>query len=59
MASSSSLSSDVDVKTKRRKRKVKSIEICRRHKMEQLFTSLSKEYDLGKSTIHDERGSTE
>ena len=31
----------------------KKLEICRRHKMGQSYTSLSKEYDLGKSTIHD------
>ena len=54
MASSSLLSSDVDV---RRKRKVvsieKKLEICCRHKMKQSYTSLSKEYNLGESTIHD------
>ena len=45
------------VNNKKRKRKVMSIEkkleICCRHKMGQLYTSLSKEYNLGKSTIHD------
>ena len=57
--SSSSLSSDVDVPScsKKRKRKVvsieKKLEICRRHKMGQPYSSLSKEYGLGKSTIHD------
>ena len=57
--SSSSLSSDVDVPScsKKHKRKVvsieKKLEICRRHKMGQSYTSLSKEYSLGKSTIHD------
>ena len=30
-----------------------SLEICRRHKMGQSYTSLSKEYGLRKSTIHD------
>ena len=57
MASSSSLSSNVDVSCKKCKRKVvsieKKLEICRRHKMRQSYTSLSKEYNLGKSTIHD------
>ena len=57
--SSSSLSSDVDVPScsKKCERKVvsieKKLEICRRHKMVQSYTSLSKEYGLGKSTIHD------
>ena len=54
MASGSLLCSDVDVPSKKHKRKVMSIErkpeICRKHKMGQLYTSLSKEY---KSTIHD------
>ena len=31
----------------------KKLEICCRHKMGQSYTSLSKEYSLGKSTIHD------
>ena len=57
MASSSSLSFDIDVPSKKRKRKVVSIErkleICRKHKIEQSYTSLSKEYGLGKSIIHD------
>ena len=31
----------------------KKLEICRRHEMGQSYTSLSKEYGLGKWTIHD------
>ena len=58
MASSHvSSSSDADVPSKKCKRKVVSIEkklkICHKHKMGQSYTSLSKEYDLGKSTVHD------
>ena len=58
MASSRvSSSSDADVPSKKRKRKVvsieKKLEICRKHKMGQSYTSLSKEYGLGKSTVHD------
>ena len=38
----------------KRRRKVvsieKKLEICRRHEMKQMYTSLSKEYDLGKLT---------
>ena len=50
--SSSLLSSDVDVPScsKKRERRVvsieKKLEICRRHKMGQSYTSLSKEYGL-------------
>ena len=58
MASSRvSSSSDADVPSKKRKRKVvsieKKLEICRKHKMGQSYTSLSKEYGLRKSTVHD------
>ena len=49
--------SNVDVNNKKRKRKVvsieKKLEICCRHKMRQSYTSSSKEYSLGKLTIHD------
>ena len=58
MASNSLLSSDVaGIPSTKRKRKVlsieKKLEICCRHEMEQSYTSLSKEYGLGKLTIHD------
>ena len=58
MASNSTLGSDVaGIPSMKRKRKVvsieKKLEICCRHKMEQSYTSLSKEYGLRKSTIHD------
>ena len=58
MVSNSSLSSDVaGIPSTKLKRKFVSMEkklkICRRHKMGQSYTSLSKEYGLGKSTMHD------
>ena len=64
MVSNSLLTSSSDVAgipstyaSTKRKRKVvsikKKLEICHRHEMEQSYTSLSKEYGLGKSTIHD------
>ena len=60
MASNSLLTSNCDVAgipSTKRKRKVvsieKKLEICRGHEMGQSYTSLSKEYGLGKSTIHD------
>ena len=58
MASNPSLSSDVaGIPSTKCKRKVvsieKKLEICCRHEMGQSYTSLSKEYGLGKSTIHD------
>ena len=60
MVSNSLLTSSSDVAgipSTKRKRKVvsieKKLEICRRHEMGQSYTSLSKEYGLGKSTIHD------
>ena len=58
MASNSSFSSDVaGISSTKRKRKVvsieKKLEICCRHEMGQSYTSLSKEYGLGKSPIHD------
>ena len=56
MASNSSLSSDGGVPSTKRKRRVvsieKKLEICHRHKMGKSYTSLSKEYGLGKLTIH-------
>ena len=57
MVSNSLLSSDGGVPSTKHKRRVvsieKKLEICRRHKMGQSHTSLSKEYGLGKLTIHD------
>ena len=58
MASNSTLGSDVaGIPSTKCKRKVvsieKKLEICCRHEMGQSYTSLSKEYGLGKSTIHD------
>ena len=58
MASSCvSSSSDADVPSKKHKRKVvsieKKLEVYRNHKMGQSYTSLSKEYGLGKSTVYD------
>ena len=58
MASSRvSSSSDADIPSNKRKRKVvsieKKLEICCKHKMGQSYTSLSKEYGLGKSTVPD------
>ena len=54
MASNPLLSSDGSMKCKRRVVSIeKKLEICCRHKMGQSDTSLSKEYGLGKSTIHD------
>ena len=58
MAYNSSLSSDfAGIPSTKRKRKVVSIEkkpeIYCRHEMGPSYTSVSKEYGLGKSTIHD------
>ena len=58
MASNSLLGSDgVGIPSTKLKRKVvsieKKLEICSRHEMGQSYTSLSKEYGLGKLTIHD------
>ena len=56
MASTSSLSSYVDVSSKSVKGNLcllkRKLEICCRHKMGHSYTSLSKEYNLDKLTIH-------
>ena len=57
MMANSSLGSNVaGIPSTKHKRKVvpieKKLEICCRHEMGQSYTSLSKEYGLGKSTIY-------